>query len=145
MPIAIPAAAIACAIVERAVMKKPVVRALFNAAGTALTVGATGLVLHLLAPAGAFALKDVRLLLVLAAAAASYYSLNRSLVTAVLALDGSLPLSLVWRRNFGLIRDLLPCGAALSLGVLLAVLYQQAGPVAVAYRVGAEMPVQPCP
>jgi len=132
-PLAIPAATLASVCVERAILKKPLVRALFNAAGTALTVGATGLVLHLISPAGPFALHDARLLLELATAAATYYMLNRSLVTAVLALDGALPMSLVWRRNFGLFRDLVPSGAALSLGVLLAVLHQQAGLVAVAF------------
>jgi hypothetical protein len=132
-PLAIPAAALASLVVERTVMRKPLVRALFNAAGTALTMGAAAFVLRAFAPAGVFALRDARLLLVLVAAAATYYAFNRTLVTAVLALDGALPLPLVWRRNFGLSRDLLPSGAALSLGVLLAQLHQQAGPVAVAF------------
>jgi hypothetical protein len=132
-PLAIPAATLASLAVERAVMRKPLVRALFNAAGTALAMGATAFVLRALAPSGALALRDAHLLLVLAAAAATYYAFNRTLVTAVLALDGALPLSLVWRRNFGLGRDVLPSGAALSLGVLLAQLHQQAGPVAVAF------------
>jgi hypothetical protein len=132
-PLALPAAALASFASELAFMRKPFARALFNAAGTALAVGATGLVLKLLAPAGAFELRDARLLLALAAAAAAYYAFNRSLVTAVLALDGALPMPLVWRRNFGLSRDLLPSGAALSLGVLLAELHQHAGPVALAF------------
>ena len=133
VPIAIPAATLASFAAERTAMRKPLVRALFNAAGTALAVGATGMVLKLLAPAGALALHDARLLLALAAAAVAYYAFNRSLVTAALALDGALPMSLVWRRNFGLSRDLLPSGAALSLGVLLAELHEQAGPVALAF------------
>jgi hypothetical protein len=132
-PIAISAATLASLCVERASMRKPLLRALFNAAGTALTVGATSLVLKALSPAGAFALHDVRLLLTLALAAAIYYACNRTLVTGVLALDGALPLSLVWRRNFGVNRDLLPSGAALSLGVLLAQLHAHAGPVALAF------------
>jgi len=85
-------------------MRKPLIRALFNAAGTALAMGASGLVLKLIAPAGVLALRDARLLLPLVAAAATYYAINRSLVTSVLALDGALPLSLVWRRNFGWIK-----------------------------------------
>jgi hypothetical protein len=132
-PLSIPAATLATLAVERAAMRKPLVRAGFNAAGTALTMGATAFVLRALAPQGALALRDARLLLTLAAAAATYYAFNRMLVTAVLALDGALPLSLVWRRNFGLSRDLIPSGAALSLGVLLAQLHQQSGPVAVAF------------
>jgi hypothetical protein len=69
----------------------------------------------------------------LLSAAATFYLFNRSLVTAVLALDGALPTALVWRRNFGFSRDLLPSGAALSLGVLLAELHQHVGPVALVF------------
>ena len=132
-PLAIPAATLASFTAERAVMRKPLLRALFNAAGTALAVGATGMVLQLMAPHGAFALHGDRMLIALATAAAAYYVFNRSLVTAVLALDGALPMALVWRRNFGISRDLLPSGAALSLGVLLAELHEHAGPVALVF------------
>ena len=132
-PIAIQAAALASLAAERTAMRKPLLRALFNAAGTALAVGATGMVLKLMAPHGVFELRNDRLVIALASAAATYYVFNRSLVTAVLALDGALPMALVWRRNFGISRDLLPSGAALSLGVLLAELHQHAGPVALAF------------
>ena len=132
-PLAIPAAALASLAAERTVRPKPLVRALFNAAGTALAVGATGMVLHLMAPHGVFALKNDRLVIGVFAAAATYYLFNRSLTTAVLALDGALPTALVWRRNFAVRRDLLPSGAALSLGVLLAELHQSVGPVALAF------------
>jgi len=47
-------------------------------------------------------------------------------------------MALVWRRNFGFSRDLLPSGAALSLGVLVAVLHEKAGPVALVF---AALPV----
>jgi len=132
-PIAIPAATLASLTVERTAMNKPLVRALFNAAGTALAMGATSLVLKLMAPHGVFELHNDKLLIALASAAIAYYVFNRSLVTAVLALDGALPMALVWRRNFGFSRDLLPSGAALSLGVLLAQLHEHAGPVALAF------------
>jgi len=132
-PLAIPAATLGSFAIERTFMRKPLIRALFNAAGTALAMGASGLVLKLIAPAGVLALRDARLLLPLVAAAATYYAINRSLVTAVLALDGALPLSLVWRRNFGWNQDLLPCGAALSLGILLAEFHQNVGPVALVF------------
>jgi len=131
--IAIPATTLASLCAERTSMRKPLLRALFNAAGTALTVGMTSVVLGQLAPAGAFALQGARLLFVLVLAAVVYYTCNRTLVTAVLALDGALPLALVWKRNFGFSRDLLPSGAALSLGVLLAQLHEHAGPVALAF------------
>jgi hypothetical protein len=132
-PLAIPAATLGAFAAERAVMRKPLVRSLFNAAGTALTVGATGLVLQAFAPAGVLALRSDLLLLAAIVAAFTYYAFNRSLVTAVLALDGALPMSLVWRRNFDLKRDVLPCGAALSLGVVLAELHQHLGPIALAF------------
>jgi hypothetical protein len=132
-PLAIPAATLASLVAERTVMRKSLVRALFNAAGTALTMGAAGMVLKLMAPHGVFELKNGQLLLALLSAAATFYLFNRSLVTAVLALDGALPTALVWRRNFGFNRDLLPSGAALSLGVLLAELHQHVGPVALVF------------
>ena len=132
-PLAIPAATLASFAVERTAMRKPLTRALFNAAGTALAMFASGMVLRFLAPQGALALRDARLLLAFVAGAVTYYTINRALVTAVLALDGALPPSLIWRRNFGWSRDLLPCGAALSLGVLLAELHQSVGPVALAF------------
>jgi len=69
LPVAIPAATLASLAVELAVMRKPLIRALFNAAGTALTVAASGLVLRELAPAGPFALRDAWLLLALTGAA----------------------------------------------------------------------------
>ena len=134
-PIAIPAAALASLTMERTAMRKPLVRALFNAAGTALAMGATGMVLRLMAPHGVFELHNGKLFLALVSAAIAYYVFNRSLVTAVLALDGALPISLVWRRNFGFNRDLLPSGAAMSLGVLLAELHQQVGPMALLFAV----------
>jgi len=134
-PIAIPAAALASLTMERTAMRKPLVRALFNAAGTALAMGATGMVLRLMAPHGVFELHNGKLFLALVSAAIAYYVFNRSLVSAVLALDGALPMSLVWRRNFGFSRDLLPSGAAMSLGVLLAELHQQVGPMALLFAV----------
>lgn len=131
--LAIPAATLASLVVEPAVMRKPLLRALFNAAGTALAVAASGLALRALAPAGPFALRDARLFLAVTASAVVYYACNRALVAAVLALDGALPLPQVWQRNFGWRRDALPSGAALSLGVLLAYLHQEVGVVAVAF------------
>ena len=133
LPVAIPAATLASLAVELAVMRKPPIRALFNAAGTAITVAASGLVLRELAPAGPFALRDAWLLLALTGAAVAYYACNRALVSAVLSLDGALPLPHVWQKNFGWRRDALPSGAALSLGVLLAYLHQQVGGVAIAF------------
>ena len=64
---------------------------------------------------------------------ASLLRLRPILMTTLAAALGALPMALVWRRNFGLSRDLLPSGAALSLGVLLAELHQHAGPVALAF------------
>jgi hypothetical protein len=68
------------------------------------------------------------------AAAATYYLINRSLVTAgCWRSTARCRCHWLWRRNFGWSRDLIPCGAALSLGVLLAELHQHAGPVALAF------------
>ena len=131
--VAVPAATLASICVELAIMRKPAVRALFNAAGTALAVAAAGSMLHALAPHGPFVLRDAGLFGVLAAAAVTYYAVNRGLVSTVLALDGALPVTLVWRRNFGWRRDVFASGAAMSLGVLVADLHQQTGPVAILF------------
>src|SRR5262249_60895784 len=112
-----------------AVMRRPVVRAPFNGAGTARAAAAAGSLLHALAPHGPFVLRDVLLFAVLVGSAVTYYAVNRGLVSTVLALDGALPLTLVWRRNFGWRRDAFSSGAAMSLGVLVADLHQQTGPV----------------
>jgi hypothetical protein len=74
-------------------MRKPAVRALFNAAGTAPRRGAASPMLHALAPTGRSQLRDAGLFGVLLASAATYYVVNRGLVSTVLALDGALPVT----------------------------------------------------
>jgi hypothetical protein len=130
---AVASTTLACLLVELAVMRKPWLRATFNAASTALTVGASVAVLRAFSPQGVLALSDGWRFLALIAAAAVYYIVNRAIVTGVLALDGHLGLLAVWRGNFGMRRDALPSGAALSLGVLVADLYSHSGVAALVF------------
>lgn len=131
--VALPATAFGCLGAELAVMRKPWLRAAFNAASTVLAVGAASALAHRLAPLGVFTQHGGRLALTVGAAAAVYYLCNRALVVTVLVLAGSGSPRAVWQRNFGVRADLAPTGAALSLGVLLAQLHQQTGVVAVLF------------
>lgn len=122
-------ASLACLAVETLVMRKPVQRALYNSAGTAVTIALTNRVLQAFPGAGAATAAPALLMAALAAAAAAYYVCNRALVIAVVALDQRVTPVRVWRQDFGMRRDTLPSGAAMSLGVLLAHEYQSIGPL----------------
>lgn len=122
-------ASLASLVVEWAIMRKPLYRALYNCASTALTMTATGLVLHALSRTAEPFPEAVWTIVPLAAAAVSYYACNRALVIAAISVQLQTPPATVWRCNFGVRRDLLPSGAAFSLGVLLAHEYLGHGPV----------------
>lgn len=123
------ATAFASLAVEMSVMRKPPVRALYNASHTALAVGAAAAVFNLFSGGE----RDLVMLLskvILApflAAAVVYYAVNRIAVTAAVAIDGSFSLAASWRRNFGNVYEVLSTGAVFSLGILLAVHYEGIG------------------
>jgi hypothetical protein len=120
-------AASACASLpaELVFMRKTPIRALYNAAHTALAVGAAAAALQLghaspVEPTGVE-------LLPLVAAAAAYYVINRFAVSLAVGVSGGIgPLS-AWRQNFGNPCDPLVSAAVLSIGAMLAMLYLQAG------------------
>ncbi len=126
-------ATLATLVVELAIMRKPLMRACFNAASTGLAVAETLLVLGRLAPEGALALRGTHLLAATLMAAAVFYASNRAAVLLVLALEQHRPVWGVWRENFGVRRDVLPSAAAFSLGVLLAHHYAHAGVMAIGF------------
>ncbi len=130
---AVVAAAVACVAVELGVMRKPWWRAMFNSANTVLTLAASSVLLHALAPAGVFALRGGPLFAALASTAACYYLCNRAAVMLVLVLDTGEPWRTVWESNFGVRSDVLPYGAAMSLGVMFALLHEHAGSVAASF------------
>ncbi len=122
-------ATIACLAVESVVMRKPLPKALYNCAGTAIVIALTSAVLHAV-PSTASGAGPAALFAALVMAAMTYYLCNRALVIAVVALDQRLTVAQVWHQDFGLRRDAVPSAAALSLGVLLAHEYQGLGPLA---------------
>jgi len=114
---------------ELAIMRKPPVRAVFNAAQTALAVWAAWWAFRL---AGGGAGEPAELLSNLhlapfVAAAALYYVVNRTAVTLAIASSAGLGFLEAWRRNFGGGYELLAAGAVLSLGAMLATLYSAIG------------------
>ncbi len=123
-------ASLASLIVELAIMRKPVHRAVFNCAGTAITMSATVLVLQVFFRPGGASPVSLWSIVPLLAAAVTYYACNRGLVMTILSLDLWTSPRSIWLQDFGVRRDLLPTGAAFSLGVLLAHEVQSHGPAA---------------
>lgn len=128
---AMPVAALATLIAELAVMRKSVVRSVFNAAQTALAVALARLCFDASGGRGANLMDLVSglQLLPLLFAALAYYAVNRSSVVVVVAIAQRIGLNESWRRNFGSAYDLLSTGAAFSLGALLATHYAGIGMV----------------
>ncbi|HTO92093.1 MAG TPA: hypothetical protein VMJ70_13255 [Candidatus Sulfotelmatobacter sp.] len=117
-------------IAEVTFMRKPPVRAIFNAAQTTLAVAAGSALFTSLS--GGRPLIDLVSglnLLPFLAAAAAYYVVNRGAVTIVVAVAESISPRESWRKNFGSSYDLLASGAGFSLGVLLATHYSSIGMV----------------
>lgn len=128
---AMPVAALATLIAELAVMRKSVVRALFNAGQTALAVALARVCFDVCGGRGASLIDLVSglQLLPFLAAALAYYVVNRATVVIVVAIASGLGPGESWRRNFGSAYDLLSTGAAFSLGALLATHYAGIGMV----------------
>jgi hypothetical protein len=119
---------------ELGFMKKPPVRAIFNASQAALAVAAASACLVALGTeaaardplatlAGPISGHPLRLL----AAATAYFAVNKAAVTTAVALHDRLPWARVWNANFGGWYELLANGALFSLGALLASHYSVSG------------------
>ena len=119
---AMAATALASLAAEVLVMRKPPVRALFNAAHTVLAVGASATVF--LAISGGsrdlMAMVSQVRLLPLVGAAAAYYVVNRAAVSTAVGWHEGLSPTAAWRRNFGNAYELVSSGAVFSLGALIA-------------------------
>lgn len=128
---AMPVAALASLAAEQVVMRKPFLRALFNAAQTTLAVALARVCFDALGGRGVSLMDLVSglHLLPLLGAAIAYYAVNRTTVAVVVAIAQGLGLGESWRRNFGSVYDLLSSGAAFSLGALLATHYAGIGMV----------------
>ena len=114
---------------ELIAMRKPPVRALYNAATTVLAVWAGAWSFQLMSGGSRdlMALLASMKLWVFAGPAVAYYGVNRMLVAMVIATHDGGSLAEAWRRDFGDHYDRLSSGAVLSLGVLVAVHYSAAG------------------
>jgi hypothetical protein len=125
------ATALSTFVMELALMRKPVVRALFNAAQTLLAIAAGAAAFAALAGGSrdlVALLSHLRLLPFIAAGGA-YYAVNRGLVVLAIAWSAGIPLGEAWRRNFGSAYEGLSSGAVFSLGALLATHYAGIGMV----------------
>lgn len=125
------AAALATLIAEKAFMRKPWVRCVFNASQTTLAVGAASLALEALAGARPFGngLPPPAALAGLGAAALAYFAVNSVSVSSAIAVADGVAFSRVWLTNFGSRFNLFSTGALFSLGGLIAVAHSLAGPV----------------
>lgn len=122
-------ASVATIVAELVVMRKPLIRALFNAAQTLIAVALAGWVFGALGgheKSLVDLVSSLRLLPFLAAAAV-YYAVNRGTVVVVVALAESIGVRESWHRNFGSTYDPLSCAGTLSLGALLATQYGSLG------------------
>jgi hypothetical protein len=117
---------------ELAFIRKPPIRAVFNASQSGLAVAAASAVIgwfasfltvHDADPILPGAAHPVALL----AAATLYFVINKGAVTAAVALNDRVPPRKVWRANFGGGYELVANGALMSLGVLLASYYALQG------------------
>ena len=115
------AAALSGVLAEAVFVRKPLIRALFNGAQAALSVGAASVTLTLLSrvhPPGQ-PIVDFGLPAMIAAAAI-YALVNSGLVSLAVALHERIALAHAWRANFGTRYEALSNGALFSLGALLA-------------------------
>lgn len=123
---AMAATALAAAVAELAVMRKPPRRVLFNAGQSALAVGAAASVFGMLRGAGPPPLEATPWA-ALFAASLVFTLVNYGTVSLAVALSERVSPLTAWKRNFGNAYDLLSSGALFSLGILLAVHYSMAG------------------
>ena len=128
---AMPVAALATLIAELAVMRKSLVRAVFNAGQTVVAVALARWCFDASGGRGASLIDLVSGLhfVPFLAAGLAYYAINRGAVTVVVSLAERIGLRASWRRNFGSAYDLISTGAAFSLGTLLATQYASIGMV----------------
>jgi diguanylate cyclase len=124
------AVGLSIALAEGVLLRKPLLRVLFNSAQTALAVGAASLAFALAGGTTArLGVMIARLdLLPFVWAALAYSAVNTGAVSVAVAMaEGTTPWH-AWRRNFANLFEMLVRGALLSLGVLVAVNFALTGP-----------------
>lgn len=131
------AIALSILVAELLIVRKPPIRACFNAAQTSLAAGAASWAFALLSGRnpGAPAPMVSPDALALFAAAATYYFVNRAAVSLVIGLHQQTSPLAAWRANFGSRHELLASVVLFALGVLVAAGYQRLGMLGVALAV----------
>jgi hypothetical protein len=124
--------ALSVILAELVFMRKPLIRAIFNASQTTLTIGATAWVMALLGSAlhAAGAAQVVTQLSSFAVGATVYFVVNTGAVSLAVAASERISPLQAWRGNFGTRYELLSSGALFSLGAMLASLYTLSGAAA---------------
>jgi len=110
-------------------LRKPLRRAVFNAAQSALAVGAASAVIRAMS-GGSPSVSDLVLganILPVLVAGAAYFVVNTGTVSLAVALHERIPLARAWSSNFGDRYELLSNGALFSLGALIASQYAASG------------------
>ena len=110
-------------------MRKPPIRALFNAAQSSLAAGAASLTIMALSGTShdpAALLAHLRLI-PLVAGAACYYMVNRAAVSLAIGVNQGISPVKAWRANFGSHHELLSSATLFSLGTLVAVCHRLTG------------------
>jgi hypothetical protein len=130
-------ASIATIVAELAVMRKPLIRALFNGGQTLIAVALAGWCFDALGGHRASLVDLVSSfhLLPFLAAGVVYYAVNRGSVVVVVSLAESIGIRESWHRNFGSTYDPLSCAGTLSLGALLATQYGSLGMIGTVFIV----------
>ena len=124
------AVGLSIALAEGVLLRKPLLRVLFNSAQTALAVGAASLAFALAGGTTArLGVMIARLdLMPFVFASLAYSVVNTGAVSVAVAMaEGTTPWH-AWRRNFANLFEMLVRGALLSLGVLVAVNFALTGP-----------------
>ncbi|MDZ4806076.1 MAG: hypothetical protein SGI90_14550 [Candidatus Eisenbacteria bacterium] len=113
--------------------RRPLKRALFNAAQSTLAAGAALLVVRLLTPVDSTVaiLDQYTNWPGLFAGGIAFFAVNSGLVAMAIALDTSRSIWMTWRDNFGYAFELATTAAQISLAGFLLIAYQQMGPMAV--------------
>ncbi len=122
-------AALASLVAERAVLRKPWIRTIYNAAQVACAVGVSNVAFFALGGSRSHVIQLMASgrYLPFLVAGLIYFTLNHGATTAAVSLDSGRAPWTVWRSDFGTRYEIFSSATLFSLGVLLAMQYQLGG------------------
>jgi hypothetical protein len=124
------AAAAAGLLAESIILRKPAMRCAFNAAQSALAVGASAWMLAMCSGGATLqATLANHQFLPIVAAAITYTFVNYGWVSAIVSLSTGVSPVEAWRRNFGSRYEQVSNAALYSIGLMIAVLHATSGPL----------------